>query len=196
MSKTRTIDPRLGIRSRQGGAALAIGLVLLMVATLIGLAGIRQTSLEERMSGNFYDRSLAMQVAEAALRAAEAAAAANPNITTLGGVDCTKDADNSCSTVPSDSDTHWTELADSSEYLRNQDLSKGTPQYLIQYLGTVETDENLSAGSANTSQYGSGAAGTTAEVFRIFSRSADPTDTDVSGRAVVRLGSTYRCGSK
>ena len=37
---------------RQRGVALIVALVLLVVATLIGLAASRGTTLQERMSGN------------------------------------------------------------------------------------------------------------------------------------------------
>lgn len=53
------------------GVALVIVLILLLVMTVLGVASIRGTVLEERMSGNMYDRSLAFQAAEAALREGE-----------------------------------------------------------------------------------------------------------------------------
>ncbi|WP_386757604.1 pilus assembly PilX family protein [Lysobacter cavernae] len=46
-------------------------LILLMVMTLLGLASLRGTLMEERMSANLFDRSLAFQAAESALREAE-----------------------------------------------------------------------------------------------------------------------------
>jgi type IV pilus assembly protein PilX len=74
---------------RQRGVALVVALILLVVATLIGLAASRGTALQERMSSNTYDRSLAFQRSESALRAAESAITANWQIATLGGQDCT-----------------------------------------------------------------------------------------------------------
>lgn len=58
--------------SAQRGAALVISLILLSIMTLLALALLRTTLLDERMSGGLYDRSLAFQAAEAALREAEA----------------------------------------------------------------------------------------------------------------------------
>lgn len=55
----------------QRGAALAIGLIVLVLLTLIGVTGMRATSLEERMAGNELDRNNAFQAAEASLRGAE-----------------------------------------------------------------------------------------------------------------------------
>jgi len=57
---------------QQSGVALIVVLILLMVMTLLGLASLRGTLMEERMSANLYDRSLAFQAAESALREAEA----------------------------------------------------------------------------------------------------------------------------
>ena len=56
---------------RQHGMALITGLIFLVVLTLIGITAARMAGLEERMSGNMRDRSLAMQAAEMALRDAE-----------------------------------------------------------------------------------------------------------------------------
>lgn len=58
-------------RRRQTGMALITGLIFMVVLTLLALAAMRTTTLEERMSGNARDRDLAFQSAEAALRAGE-----------------------------------------------------------------------------------------------------------------------------
>lgn len=57
--------------ARQSGVTLIVGLVMLLLLTIIGLAAIRGANLEERMAGSHRDRALAFQSAEAALRAAE-----------------------------------------------------------------------------------------------------------------------------
>jgi type IV pilus assembly protein PilX len=57
---------------RQGGAALTIGLILLVLLTLLGVTALRTTGLEERMAGHTRDRLMAFQAAEAALREGEA----------------------------------------------------------------------------------------------------------------------------
>ena len=58
-------------RYSQSGMTLIIGMVMLLLLTIIGLAAIRGSSLEEKMAGNQRDRGLAFQSAEAALRVAE-----------------------------------------------------------------------------------------------------------------------------
>ena len=56
---------------RQQGAVLIIGLIMMLLLTVIGLASVRGTDLQERMAGNMRDRNLAFQSAEAGLRAGE-----------------------------------------------------------------------------------------------------------------------------
>lgn len=73
------------IPARQQGAALAVVLILLVVMILIGLASLRVTLMEERMTSNMKDRSLAFQSAEAALRQGEFVAAGKPVVPTTPG---------------------------------------------------------------------------------------------------------------
>lgn len=56
---------------RQSGMALITGLIFMVVLTLIAIAAMRTTMLEERMSRNARDRDAAFQAAESALRAGE-----------------------------------------------------------------------------------------------------------------------------
>jgi type IV pilus assembly protein PilX len=56
---------------RQRGAVLVVSLLLLLVMTLLGLGASQSTRLQERMAGNQRDLELALQGAEAGLRAAE-----------------------------------------------------------------------------------------------------------------------------
>ncbi|EIK47084.1 hypothetical protein O59_001105 [Cellvibrio sp. BR] len=64
--KQRTI-----VIKQQTGAVLIVGLVLLLILTVIGLASIRGSDLQERMAGNMRDRNIAFQASEAALREGE-----------------------------------------------------------------------------------------------------------------------------
>lgn len=55
----------------QRGVALITGLIFMVVLTLLVIAAMRTTILEEKMAGNARDINLAFQSAEAALRAGE-----------------------------------------------------------------------------------------------------------------------------
>ena len=68
----------------QKGAALIISLILLLIMTILGLAGIRGITQQERMANHSLDRSLAFQATEAALREVEQLVETNTiNVTTL-----------------------------------------------------------------------------------------------------------------
>jgi type IV pilus assembly protein PilX len=59
------------IDARQQGMALIVSLVILLSLTLLGLAAIQNTALEERMAGGVRSMNLALQSAEAGLREGE-----------------------------------------------------------------------------------------------------------------------------
>lgn len=56
----------------QRGMALVIGLVFIALLTMLGLTAMSVSTLEERMSGNTRDRTLAFNAAEASLRDCQA----------------------------------------------------------------------------------------------------------------------------
>jgi type IV pilus assembly protein PilX len=56
---------------RQQGAALAIGLILLVIITLMGYTGMKSTMLQEKMAAGLHNRSLANTGAHSALREGE-----------------------------------------------------------------------------------------------------------------------------
>ena len=56
------------------GVVLLVALVMLLLVTVLGLASVRMLTLEERMAANSFDRNLAFQAAETALREGEALA--------------------------------------------------------------------------------------------------------------------------
>lgn len=175
----------------QEGAALVVVLIMLVVMTLIGLASLAGTVLQERMSASAFDRSIAFQQAESALRAGEAAvrqnwqantpkAAAHINCETVGTV---------CDVIPpntySGGGTGWTNATAST-----QGTVAGTPQYFIEYMGESTTGDTSYLGfgdSANAAQYGAEGGQTNGYFFRITARSADPAA--VSDRALVVLQS-------
>lgn len=56
---------------KQTGAVLVVALIILAVVTILGVAGMRNSTLELRMATSLRDRTLAFQVAEAALARVE-----------------------------------------------------------------------------------------------------------------------------
>jgi type IV pilus assembly protein PilX len=174
--------------NNQRGVALIVSLVLLVVATLIGLAGIRGTTLQERMSANMYDRSLAFHRAESALRAAEEAITENWEIAELDGQDCRPTTTTLCGALP-DLDAVWVPVDD--EHNVNNDRTPGRPEYFIQYMGTGSAANKLGLGdNADSGMYGSPSPKTNVAYYRVTARSSAPEDT--GDRSVVVLQSTVK----
>ena len=54
-------------KQQQQGAALIISLMMLLVLAIIGVSGLANTNLEERMSQNFQHSTIAFEAAESAI---------------------------------------------------------------------------------------------------------------------------------
>lgn len=88
MKSTMRITARSKPLAEQRGAALIVGLIMLLLLTLLGVAGMRDTLLQQKMVANAKDRDAALQAAESALRAAEEALGkpSKLNMTGSGGL--------------------------------------------------------------------------------------------------------------
>ncbi len=178
-------------RRHESGLALAVSLILLLVVTLVGLAAVRATTSQQKMSANFYDRELAFQNAEAGLRVA-----ADALLTEVPGRNCIGlDASGNACGVNPFTDPNLPNNAIRSvatgAYTRG-DAASGQPQYVVENLG-LWNDPILDTGfdqTANAAQYG--AQGTTLQSvhYRITARSDDPAA--AGDRAVVTLQAYYR----
>jgi hypothetical protein len=71
---------------RETGAALVVGLILLLVLTLLAISGMTTASLELQMAGNAQYQERAFQLADAGVEQAMAAGVFNTN-TTIGTYD-------------------------------------------------------------------------------------------------------------
>lgn len=150
-------------RFQQSGTVLLVAMIMLLVMTLLGINSMRGTALEERMAGNWRDQNIALQAAEAALRAAERSL---PNIrpeprgTVASG--CPDDpndlADGACLVYEMDTDDSATfnyllsTDFDKRKQWRNSATEYGTaitgasaqPRYLIEARGVVR--DSLTSG--------------------------------------------------
>jgi type IV pilus assembly protein PilX len=70
MNRCRTFTPRRRLPSRQRGAALVVGLLLMLVLTLLAISGMTTASNELQMAGNEQYRERAFQAADAGLERA------------------------------------------------------------------------------------------------------------------------------
>jgi type IV pilus assembly protein PilX len=105
--RTHRIDPMAPEASArygtpgQRGIALIVGLVILAVLSMIGVAAFSISTQEERMAGNSRDRMRAFEAAEAALRVCEDyIVATGPVFNATGGP-------GGMYTAPADSTTPW-----------------------------------------------------------------------------------------
>lgn len=121
-------------RKDQQGITLVVVLLLLVIVTLLGLAAMRGTVMQERMSGNAAARSIAFQAAEALLREAESQAANNPSMPASGCSNglCAMPVGGAASTW--EADGFWT----SGGYRASAALEKDNieaARYVIEFMG-------------------------------------------------------------
>lgn len=183
-------------RTAQRGVALVVALLLLVVITLVGLAAVRGTIMQQRMAANHFDRQVAFQSAEAAMRAATARIASNPGDIArncqAGGVFCQgnpfDDPNLDASKIITVSSGTGTGQFDAGT------LAASQPQYVIENMGNWY-NPSTSTGygqSANSHNYGAQGTSTTAVYYRVTARSGDPAL--VEDRAVVVLQAMVKQG--
>ncbi|MCK0506287.1 pilus assembly PilX family protein [Aromatoleum anaerobium] len=190
MIMTHPLSPPVPV-PRQRGVVLVISLIMLLLLTMLGVSGMRGTTLEERMAGNMRDQNLAFQAAEAALRAGEAAMARYAERPTPAGYPCADGAQ--CSVyskiAPASLDlatvSHcwWTggdSCADNNaiEYtpLADTDIPWATnPRYVIEEYGSIK--DTLRVGHGHTPGR---------DIYRVTARGTGQTDD-----AEARLQTTY-----
>jgi type IV pilus assembly protein PilX len=173
----------------QRGIALVVALILLVLISLVGLAAMRGTIMQQKMASNLYDRQVAFQSAEAAIRAASARVATTPTLIwhncQAGGVTCLPNPFTDPN-LPT-SAIHTVPTGTSAGDFTASTVSAGQPQYVIENMGNwVDQKTNTGFGStANSRQYGAQGAAGTSVFYRITARSGDPAV--VGDRAVVTL---------
>ena len=163
----------------QRGVALIVSLILLVVMTLLGLAAIRNVTMEERMAGYAYDRSLAFQATEAALRAAELLVESVKPMPTSGTGCNVVSLLMVCDTPAATATPRW-QVASFASWHDSATVGTSTlavtPQYFAEYLGnTFPCNPGSSSDTMDCKRY------------RISARSNDGTN----GRASVMLQSVY-----
>ena len=184
-----TASPGMHSSRKQRGAVLIVALIFLVVMTMLILASIRGTVMQERMASNLYDRSLAFQAAEAALREGERFVLESAPKPT--GTGC--DSNGNCSKPDPDEIPAWEDednwdAAHSAEDSHGHAIEIGDlpvpPQFLVELLAEDMPEVNLCESTAidpDAPCYG----GPEGLRYRITARSGE------AGRAVVILQSVY-----
>ena len=131
---------RYQIRS-QRGAVLIVALVLLLVLTILGTAGIQDTAMEERMAGNFRDHSAAMQAAETALRTGELDLGSSTTFSglsfTAAGTSGLYDVELMTHSVDPESASNWTTV-DATVLDKTNTLIAADPEYYMEQLPKID----------------------------------------------------------
>jgi type IV pilus assembly protein PilX len=184
LRKARLAPPR-----RQGGIALVVALLLLVVITLVGFAAVRGTIMQQRMAANQYDRQIAFQSAEAGLRAAMLRIGDHPDEVArncrAGGVVCLSNPFNDPN-LPAGK-IHDVETGTETGQFTAAAVAASQPQYVIENMGDwADPDADTGFGqNASSHNYGVSGGSTTAVYYRITARSGNPDA--VGDRAVVIL---------
>lgn len=197
VSRSRRLrEGRLLQRAGQRGVALVVALLLLVVITLVGLAAVRGTIMQQKMAANLFDRQIAFQGAEAAMRAATARIAAYPGDIArncqAGGVFCQGNPfdDPNLDTGKIMTVTSGT----ASGQFAKSSVAVSQPQYVVENMGNWY-NPSTSTGfgqSANSHNYGAQGTSTTAVYYRVTARSGNPAE--VGDRAVVVLQAMIKQG--
>ncbi len=147
----------------QRGAVLMVSLIFLIVLTVVGVAAMQNTSLEEKMSGNVKDRNLAFQNAESGIREAEEYIEA---VVSLGDFDGTNGLFGLTDAAPSfyNSST-WTTASQNVQSSTDYGAYEA-PKYFIKQFTTVSGTE----GALNMSGYGDNKGSGDVTVFAITAR--------------------------
>lgn len=125
---------------QQRGASLVVVLILLLLMTLLGLATLRSTTMEERMTANLYDRSLGFQAVESALRQGEALARATP----VASVPASGCSNGVCSLPDPNAADRWLSSSFNGWRSASNNLATGnvpmpTASYIVEYVGMTPT---------------------------------------------------------
>ncbi len=140
--------PVLPCPSRQQGVVIIIVLVILLIMTIIGVSAMGTATLEERMAGNFRDRSIAFQAAEATLREAERYIEETPDVMTKSNFDtsCSLNpgyclTDNVTGSIATseywNDPSIWSSSSKHRVYSGSVGASAKKGKFIIEYLGNV-----------------------------------------------------------
>ena len=162
---------QVNLKQRQNGAVLAVGLIILLVMTLIGVSTIGTTVMQEHMNGNVRDRQLAFHAAESALREGEAF------IETVVSTAAFNGTNGLYGTSDTEPDPYGTwDSNNSREYQGTQLEGVATdPRYRIRLIGEF----GESSGSLNIGRYGELRAEAPATGFYITARGTGGSDNSV-----------------
>ena len=187
----------LSHRAGQRGVALVVALVLLVVLTLVGLAAVRGTIMQQKMTSNFTDRQIAFQVGEAGMRQAQIVvqALATPIVVSALPAkirDCSPAGGHVCLANPlTDTGLPAADIQPLSATVWSAGtLAAGQPKYVIEYMGNFKAPTPTVTQLSGCSGYAPCGLSNTADYYRITVVSGPAAGT--TDRATVTLQSMFR----
>ncbi|QLG89206.1 hypothetical protein HQ393_13660 [Chitinibacter bivalviorum] len=120
------------MRKNQEGFILIVALMLLVIVTILVVNGMRSTTMNEKMAGNYMDRNRAFQAAEQGIRQASAFLQSNADACLSG---CTNSNTSGSGPLVTSIPATW-----SNTYARDVSLGTGqlsSAKYLINQLPTT-----------------------------------------------------------
>jgi len=158
-------------RLNDRGVALIAGLLILVVLSILGITTMQSSLLQERMAGNFEQRDIAFQVAEAGLRSAENFLLQSVVLPPFNNTNGLYGQDSNLWKGTED----WWNATD-----KTKSGSFGSRYYVEEILTEIDISDSL--------KFGSGASGT-ATMYRITSRGIG--SGPIGRQSIVFLQSTY-----
>lgn len=159
---------------QQQGVTLIISMIVLLLLTLMGLASIQNTGLEEKMAGSLRDQNMAFQAAESALRDAEGVLASTTVLPNFDGTTAGYYA------VLEGQPEHWAAsrwTASAASYSGTSLATASVPRYIIEQLVATGGGSSLEAVAVQENE----------PLFRVTGRGVG-----VTSNAVVVLQSIFR----
>lgn len=160
MNIMKTSGKPIAVAARQGGAILVFCLIFLAVLTTLGVSGMESTILEERMSGNMRDYSMAFQAAESGLTDAETWLNVQTNlpIKSLDGSTPVWTV-NAMDPTPVDAFPWWKSRTTGAWWTANGRAVPGfsagslsaAPSFLVEELATATTGQSIGIGAGESS---------------------------------------------
>ncbi|MDZ7663692.1 pilus assembly PilX family protein [Thiohalophilus sp.] len=154
---------QMNLAGKQQGVVLIVSLMLLVVITLLGISGMRNTTLDERMAGNMRDLQLAFYSAESALREAEQ----QIKVISLPPFNNTNGYYETDSTLWQTID--WSDTSAVIQVTTTIDEVSAPPAYYVEEMPATPSDGSLEAGIPHDS-----------EVYRITARGVGGSTTSVA----------------
>ena len=184
---SRSLRPPL---KSQSGAVLIVGLIMVLLMTIVGLAAIRGSSLQEMMASNLRDRNLAFQAAEAGLRAGESRV--RPEVEVLPPFDSTQAGFQPDLNQPTRTPVVQWDAADWASGTHSMLTAMGLdvasqPRYVVEQLVVSALEAAAAEGSGIDLASMDGAGVIPPELFRITSRGVGgTTDADAVVQSVYK----------